>query len=489
MSDYSFEALKGQVPVELLSTLRNEVDVTDVPFLEGSVTIYVDNRAGGLGSDSNDGLSPTTPVSTFKYAFENIKPKVADSHVVFRVWGEHELDSDLYFMLSSACGQGDNDNVSPANFVIRGEGLEVVDDNSGSNYAIDSVPSTNVLAVTGTPFVANAYRGMSIEWVTGTNAGLRTGILRNTTSQITHMLMSNVASTPGLASPQAGDTFRIVQPATVIKRATGPSFVGLQFQGGSGFQYLAIQNLILENIYLSFVQLDCALGGSEVIMTGTGAAVNIKECAGAWYTSEFGTDGIIDSSIDSNNLLGFAYLGSFASGMQVSGVSQFRLLGAVADELAIGNCSNYPGACLIEGCVDIDTLVLSNCAPVSADGGITHLIDDQTTYGPATQVNNGAILENCVGKINGIFNNSAGDALTLVGGKYFLDAGTGGTGTGGDGLVVHGGTLVDVGGLPTITGAVNEVSNDAAATSDWATIYTGTTPLTDGNGLSSIRNV
>jgi hypothetical protein len=157
------------------------------------------------GNDLADGRTPTTAVASLVRAFELV-PDVVTSPIVVHV-GPYDLTATGAYAMPSVNRQ------ALADLVIIGDGAGQL---GGAGAAFSEVvPATSALAsstlvINGAGFdAAGAWRGYTVEILTGAAAGDRRLIADHTATSI-------IPSAPFTASIGAGDTWRIVRPSVRI---------------------------------------------------------------------------------------------------------------------------------------------------------------------------------------------------------------------------------------------------------------------------------
>jgi len=203
--------------VNVLATLGAAVwTLSNVPVGTGIATIStarIDLYVSDInGNDANDGLTPLTALKTLTAAFApGRNPNILAFDLVVHV-GAHAgagytwatidsyslVDGASIYVYGDGAGQAGEDG-----FTVL---VATVASAAGTTDAI--VKSTAALGV-------NAYRGKTIEMVTGAAAGNRRTINYNTATDIVPSVLFDVGVAPG-------DTYRIVESAVVIDLADYP---------------------------------------------------------------------------------------------------------------------------------------------------------------------------------------------------------------------------------------------------------------------------
>src|SRR5690606_13149041 len=157
-----------------------------------NLDIYVSTT----GSARNDGYSPEKPVATLNHAFSLIP-----EHVKHRV--TIHIASGTYEWTTGLNGKFLNEHI-----VIVGDGAGQDGDDGFTELIAPTAAaaSSSQTVVKSSGLVANAYRGKTIEILTGAAAGDRRTIHSNTATDIVPVRQFTAAVT-------AGDLYRVIEPA------------------------------------------------------------------------------------------------------------------------------------------------------------------------------------------------------------------------------------------------------------------------------------
>jgi hypothetical protein len=203
---------------------------------------------GTNGDDANDGEKAGQAVKTLDRLFELI-PEFVRHRVVCHLVGTFTPTQDLNLQKTLF-----------APLVIDGgAGVTVLDDNTGSNYAIDGATTASSLVATGSPgWTTDEHFGYWIEILD--SGGNPTGQVRTVESNAAGSLVPTVDFDP--VPTDGSDVFRIVEPATVIDGnwafIIGCSCVAA---GDAGFNF---QTLFVQRLKLN-IQSFVATAGESVI--------------------------------------------------------------------------------------------------------------------------------------------------------------------------------------------------------------------------------
>jgi hypothetical protein len=209
------------------------LDYHNDPFISdiyGSTTSNMEIYVSPSGSDEIGDGSEGSPYATLNKAHSVIPHEIAPDHIVH---------------IHLAAGTYDQPDI--INFDVQGylhyDGSAAMADYDAGPYTIASGGFSIVVAyfvgeiiVSGGGLTPNDFQGKFIQFLTGSRAGMITGILSNTATMI------RIANW-GLATPTDGDTFKIVEPGAEIAisssldvyggRTLSPyGFFGIKFTGG-----------------------------------------------------------------------------------------------------------------------------------------------------------------------------------------------------------------------------------------------------------------
>lgn len=195
-SEYSFKNLISSDSSVVITDLSNQIDLkaTIPPNPPG---VVLDIYLSIFGSDSNDGLTPATPVLTLNRALEISNQLGWNDQVTFNFGpGNHVLpNGEGYVFKYTPLGLNDGA------YVFKGSAPLLVNSFAvSSTNNVTLAPTQFAMVNPGAAMVPDAYNGLSILMTSGANSGKYYQISENTATEI-YLLTTDVFG--------IGDTFNI----------------------------------------------------------------------------------------------------------------------------------------------------------------------------------------------------------------------------------------------------------------------------------------
>lgn len=201
--EYSFKNLiSSDLSLDIID-LSNQVDLK-VKIPPNPINPILDVYISTTGSDSNDGLTPATPVLNLKRALEVINQQGWNSEVNINfAAGNYDLPpNEPYVFKNTALGS------NSGGYVFKGDVQISLGSYSVSNTNNTALAPTSLAMIDpGFLMVPNAYNGRSILFTSGANTGKYYQVAENTTTEI-YLLTTDVFV--------LGDNFTIYQNSTTI---------------------------------------------------------------------------------------------------------------------------------------------------------------------------------------------------------------------------------------------------------------------------------
>lgn len=351
--------------------------------------------------------------------------------------------------------------------VDGGGAITVVADNGGVPWAAD-ISSVSTIGLTTAGWVVDAHRGYFVEVMSGPGAGQVRGIQTNTATTIT--VTRNFSIAPG-----AGAQFRIIRPKTTFS-AGNTLFINV----GNGLWY--VQRLSITGATSSLSSSNSStVQFSAIVHSGTSwAAYIISTCTNTSFTYNTQSPYLwIDHTLykASCSQIGNSLYGVFANQTQALYCDPI-----VANKLY---AKEVNGAGFYDRC-NILSMTLYSC---NADDEDLGSMDNACIVGG---VGGGLRLVNSTLAIKEVtISNCTSHGIICDHSKLRLLGAIGGSGNGGAGVYAHSGSVVLMthGNLPTLTGAVGNISNDGVTESvQWVTLESGVS-FSDGSDLLLAKEI
>lgn len=454
----------------------------------GDFHIYAD---GTSGDDANDGLTALTPKKNLCKVFA-LLPDVQAFKVSIHLSGVFDLDDSSYDVYRQSIGGDSTIVLSTAGFftaqgtesrlvVDGGLDLSVVDDNTGSNYAADADKhSTTLIGDDAASWTVDQYVGYVIEVVTGTAAGQRRTVHKNTANSI-------IPQHPFSTDPGAGAEFRIMKQATTISASVQDTVLRLR---GALSLTAYWQNFRFDGSKLGLdVNLDTAYINSFMgVMfnhsraTVFGQPYSTRIVNGSTYSSYWYYDPDTFEQIIGNDWkLCWSVTGGNDILIYDTGVNVYSFVSAkyariVGCKIASLSYSCFAAGMLLQGSRatflsnENDRPVLYGTATqpirVKNAGGVGIEIDSQGPFSIGSNDVGGAVIEDC-----------GSHAIEVRGTRLWLWKNVQGTGNSGAGVYAHDDAKIWItdGSPPTLTGTVGDlaISNPTLEEATWAEIDGG----------------
>lgn len=216
------------------------------------------------GSDSNNGLSPLTPVKTFDAAMNKLPTEWGGQCRIFLSPGTYTaaLPPEYYYHYIIGAGRGPGK-----------EGLGIIGgfDTVLDNLTISSLPSAGVIEDDTQSMTPNEYVGAQLRFTSGARAGTAMRVRSNTATTFT--VNYN-------ASPSPGDSFRIEQPNVIIESDYAFLVEGM----GRNASTIVLHGLHLKIDQIIFDNIEVIFGGVTVELPPAGSTANRLT---AWGDSHF----------------------------------------------------------------------------------------------------------------------------------------------------------------------------------------------------------
>ncbi len=410
---------------------------------------------GDNGSDSNDGSSLAKARLTYDNLHMVLPHQVEDCVVVIHSRGDVASGASLWLPTLGAFG---------AVVLDGGDGVTVVDDNSGANFSVAATTSASQLVTSGTPWSVDEHKGWWIQILDA--AGVPTGQIRMVyegSAANTLIPANDFDPAPSIGS----DQFRIVRPTSKIS-------VQLHVHCDGGGQ-------LYDGTYNSRVYIQRLYTTAPVVLSGSaakdlGGFISHQTTGNKFVTLGYGLPSVVQLNSGIADPVTMGVLAGFAASFSGIGDEQLRagpglsLVGwrAVMNSLDMVNAAAWLIECRV-----------SNGATFTNCGKFTPLLANILTFGGRTPKFGSAAGAGLTVK-GGAFEVAAADCsdcgthgIDNQGAVLTLGSGVVGSGNAGHGVKNGSGGAVHVtdGAMPSVTGGAGaDDLLQGATTTTWAAL-------------------